>query len=396
MKNFKKAIAILLAIVFALSLTACHQKDEVAVSSGDYKVTSAMYSYFLVMADSEAKSVIDANDEIDTSAKNFSYYKQKIEDKPYETYVKDLAMEKCLNYITLAKLCDEAEVKLDKETKEGWQSTAEYYWNYSYGSVMLQNGVAYSTYEKIMLNDALYSLYFDHLYSEGGEKAVDAESVKAALGKHYAAVYMITHDYSEEKEPDVDAMKADLEKYVTSLKNGEDFATVLATYKNDKGIKDESSSTTSSTTTSSTTSSTTETSSADASSDSTSSTTSSEEKEEEKKPVDANVTILTDYEETYSGEATNFAKFETVSKMELGAVELIQDTDAKAFYIVVKKDVNTDPYYLESLTDEILYLLKSDEYDKFLKDTAGKLNYDVSNYAINQFKVKKINDGSEQ
>ena len=101
MKMLKKTVALLLAVAFIFTLAACHPKDEVAVSSGDYKVTSAMYSYFLVMADSEAKSVIDANDEIDTSAKNFSYYKQKIEDKPYETYVKDLAMEKCLNYITL-------------------------------------------------------------------------------------------------------------------------------------------------------------------------------------------------------------------------------------------------------------------------------------------------------
>ncbi len=392
MKNFKKAIAIILAVVFALSLTACHQKDEVAVWSGDYELTSAMYSYFLVMADSEAKSLISSDKDIDTTAKNFSYYKQKIEDKPFETYVKDLAMEKCLNYITLAKLCDEAELELDKETKEGWQSTAQYYWNYSYGAVLLENGVSYATYEKLMLNDALYSLYFDHLYSEGGEKAVDAESVKAALGKHYAAAYMITHDYSSEEKPDVDAMKADLEKYVTSLKNGEAFETVLATYNTDKGKND----TTSSTTTSSTDSSTTDSSTADSSANTSSDTTSSDEKEEEKKPVDANITILTDYEETYSGEATSFAKFEDVAKMELGAVELIQDTDAKAFYIVVKKDVNEDPYYLEALTDEILYLLKSDEYDKFLKDTAAKLDYEVSNYAINQFKVKKINDGSEQ
>ena len=63
--------------------------------------------------------------------------------------------------------------------------------------------------------------------------------------------------------------------------------------------------------------------------------------------------------------------------------------------VVVKKDITADEYYLEALTDEILYLLKSDEFDTMLNDTAAKLEYEVSNYAVNQFKVKKIYDGSD-
>ena len=59
MKTLKKALAIVLAVVFVLSLAACHPKDEVAISAGDYKITSAMYSYFLTMADSEAKNIIN-------------------------------------------------------------------------------------------------------------------------------------------------------------------------------------------------------------------------------------------------------------------------------------------------------------------------------------------------
>ena len=137
MKMFKKALAVVLAIVFVLSLAACHPKDEVALSSGDYKITSAMYSYYLTMADREAKSLIANSDDYKTDDASFDLYKQTIEGKSYEEYVKAKAIEGCLRYITLAKLCDEAKLEIDKEDKEGWDSTAEYYWNYAYGPILL-------------------------------------------------------------------------------------------------------------------------------------------------------------------------------------------------------------------------------------------------------------------
>ncbi len=398
MKNLKKAVALLLAVVFILSLTACHKKDEIAVWSGDYKLTSAMYSYFLVMADSEAKSLISSSEDYDTKAAGFSYYKQEIKGKSFETYVKDLAMGKCLRYLVLEKLFKEADLKLDDETKEGWQSTAQYYWAYSYGAVLQENGVAYETYEKIMLNDALYNLYFEHLYGEGGEKAVSQDSVKTALTENYSAVYMITHDYSEEEKPDVDAISKNLDKYVAELKDGKEFADVLATYNKDNGVKEEADNNASSSSgSSSKVDSSADTSSTDSSKDASSNTTSSDDKkEEEKKPVDENITILTDYEETHSGEAVFFTKYNEVEKLRNGDVALIHDEDAKCYYIVVKKNISTDPYYLESLDGEIRYLLKSEEFDTMLKDAAAALDYEVSSFAINQFKVKKIYDGSEE
>lgn len=388
MKSLKKALAIVLAIVFVLSLAACHPKDEVAISAGDYKITSAMYSYFLTMADSEAKSLINSDNKYDTKAKGFSYYKQKIDDKPFETYVKDLAVENCLRYIALEKLSKEAELKISDEDKKGWESTADYYWNYAYGPVLTQNGVGYETYKKIFMNDALYNKYFEFTYGKGGEKEISADSIKKAMQENYSAVYMISHDYSKEEKPNVDEIRKSLDKYVTSLKDGKAFADVLAEYNKDN--KKETSSSTTSSATSSTTSATT---SNVASTTTSSSTTSSNAQEEVKKPKDSDIKILTKYEDSYS--ATVFEKYADVEKLNADEVALIHDEDAKAYYIVVKKDINADEYYLDDLTDEIRYLLKSDEYDKFIKDTASKLDYEVNKYAVNQFKVKKIFDGSE-
>ena len=422
MKIFKKAVALLLCVAFVFTLAACHGKDEVAISSGDYKITSAMYSYYLVIADGEAKKKVDES--ADTKAEGFSYYKQTIDGKKFEDYVKDLALEKCLYHITLQKLADETGVKLDDEATKGYKSTAEYYWNYGYSTVMLENGVAFSTYEKIMLNDALYALLFEDKYGEKGKEAISDKDIAAALSDNYAGVYMLSIDYSDDEKADTAKLKEELKKYQERLDKGEDFAKVKADFDAAQKAKEEaeknnssstgSSSKTDSTSSTGSSSKTDSTSSAESSSktDSTSSTessskndsssdksssttTSSEEKEEEPKPEDANISVLTSYEDTYSGAATYFEKFANVKKLEQGKTEIIDDGENKVMYLVMKKDVTKDKYYLDELTDEIRYLLKGDTFDKFLEDYSSKLDYTVNDFAIGQFKVKKIYDGTE-
>ena len=410
MKIFKKAVALLLCVAFVFTLAACHGKDEVAISSGDYKITSAMYSYYLVIADGEAKQKVDES--ADTKAKGFSYYKQTIDGKKFEDYVKDLALEKCLHHITLQKLADEAGVKLSADEEAGYKSTAEYYWNYGYSTVMSENGVAYSTYEKIMLNDALYALLFEDKYGEKGKEAISDKDIAAALAENYAGVYMLSINYADDEKADTAKLKEELKKYQERLDKGEDFAKVKADFDAAQKAKEEadknnSSSTGSSSKTDSTsstesssktdsTSSTESSSKNESSSDkSSSATTSSDKKEEEPKPEDANISVLTSYEDTYAGTATYFEKFANVKKLEQGKTEIIDDGTNKVMYLVMKKDVTKDKYYLDKLTDEIRYLLKGDTFDKFIEDYSGKLKYTVNDFAIGQFKVKKIFDGSE-
>ena len=404
MKMLKKAVALLLAVAFIFTLAACHPKDEIAISSGDYEITSAMYSYYLVMADSEAKGIVDESG-VDTKAKGFKYTDQKVEDKPYTEYVKDKALENCLRHIALAKLCKEAKVELDKDTADGWKSTANYYWNYAYGGVFSQNGIAYSTYEKILLNEALYNEYFDYLYTGDGEKAMAEADIKSNLNDHYSAVYLISHDYSEVEKPDLDKIKEGLEKYKEMFEKGKTYDEVKAAYDADqKAESDEntssgstSSNSSNTSSNSSNTSSTTssESSKTDSSADSTSTTTSSEDKEEEEKPIDEDITILTDNDGASSGLATVFTKYADVAKLKDGEVAIIADSDNKVVHIVVKKDINADKYYLDNLSDEVVYMVNGEGFDKFLAEQAKALDYTVNNYAVNRFKVNKIKDGSE-
>ena len=411
MKTMKRVIALLLAAVMLLTLAACHGKDEVAITSGDYEITSAMYSYYLVMADSDAKQKV--GETADTTKKGFSYYKQTIDGVKFETYVKEQAIEKCLYYITLQKLCDENKIKLDDETVKSYKSTAEYYWNYGYGNILSENGVSYATYEKLFLNDALYSLLFDHIYGEDGEKAVSDKSISAAFNENYAGVYMLSIDYSEDEKVKVDDLKKELKEYQERIDKGEDFAKVKADFdaaqkakkddeKNNTSSKNESSSKTDSTSSTNSSSkndsSKTESSSkVDSSKTETSSTTTSSSDKEDKKPEpkDKNITVLTSYEDTYTGDATYFEKFANVKKLKEGKTEIIDDGVNKVIYLVQKKDVTADKYYLDELKEEIIYLLKSDEFDDYLADYSDKLKYEVNDFAIGQFKVKKIYDGTE-
>ena len=401
MNLFKKSVAILLAVAFIFTLSACHPKDEVAISAGDYEITSAMYSYFLVAADNEAKTLIKNAGTYDTTATGFKYIDQTIDGKSYTDYVKEKALEACLRYITIVKLCDEAGVTLDAETEESWKNTASYYWYYAgYGSFLPENGVQYSTFEKVMLNNALYNAYFDHLYLEGGEKEMSKADIQSNFDSHYSAVYMIGHDYSTEKEPDLDKIKADMEKYKKLFEKGKTLEEVQAVYdedhKKEEDKKDETSSGTSSGNSSNNSSSgSSNTSSNNSSNQDSSNTTSSEEKEEEKKPLDKDITILTDYEDTSGSVASYFTKYAEVDKLEQGKAAVIADSDDKMVYVVYKKDINADPYYLEELTSEIVYMVHGEGFDNSLKEEAKKLDYTVNNYAVDRFKVKKIKDGTE-
>lgn len=361
MKIFKKIAALVLVAAFVLSLAGCHPKDETAIISGDYKVTSALYSYYLVMADSEAKSIIDNSDDYDTSKKGFSYYKQKIDGKKFEAFVKDLALENCLKHIAYEKLCDDNKLKLDKDALANAESQAEYYWSYyGYGQIFQQNGVGYETYKKIMVNSALADRYFMSLYDVDGTKAVSADDIQKTLDENYAAVYILSKDYSTEEKPDVDALKADLEKYKTRLEAGEDFTAV---YNDFNGIKEEDNKKEDTKT----------------------------ESSDKPAPKDENISIVGSKD---TGVA--FSLFDKVKELAVDTVSILHDEEAKCLYIVVKKDINADSYYKdEYLKSDILYLLKDEEFEKDITAYAKELDYNVSNYAINQFKVKKIYDGTE-
>jgi len=79
MKKVKKLLSLVLVLIMVLSLTACHKKDEVAITLGEHTITSAVYLTALISAEQEAKNIAyeNASSNNVTLSSDEDYYKQK-------------------------------------------------------------------------------------------------------------------------------------------------------------------------------------------------------------------------------------------------------------------------------------------------------------------------------
>ena len=353
MKNLKGIVAVLLIIAMAFSFTACHKQGEVAISSGEDTITSAMYSYYLILADTAAKNLISEDTEnYDTSAKGFDYLKQTIDGKKYSDYVVDEAIKNCARAIVYRNICKENNITLSDENTANAVYQAQYYWQqYGYSAILPANGVSYETYLEAIKLDYLADNYFKSLYGKEGEKAVGDDELQKLMDENYIAVYALSKDYSSETSPKVEDYVSKMEGYKKRLENGESFEKI---YKEYNEIKDEDKK--------------------------------EETNSDKPAPKDEYISIVgSDKTEVET------SHFETIKAMALGEIKIISDTEQKVVYLVVKKDINSDSYYRdEYLASDLLYLARGEEFENAVEAKVNELEYTVSRFAIGQFKVKNI------
>ena len=402
MKTIKRIIAVILVLALGICLVACHPKDETAVSLGDIKITSAMYSYYLMMADMEAQNRVSESG-VDMTAKNFDIYKQEIDGKKYVDFVEELALNNCKKAIAYMKLCKDAGLTLDDVSISNASQTAMYYWYYSgYSSILPLNGINYETFVEINKINYYGDIYFKHLYDKGGDKEIPEADIMSTMEENFVAAYLIQKQYTDAT---LEEIKTKFQGYKERLEKGEDFKTVKEEFEKSEQPEDTTSSTTTSSgdassNTSSNTSSTTTSSdasstvtSSDTSSNTSSGATSSED--DTPKAKDELIQIKGSKETEDSG--YYFAKFDDLKAMALDEVKLIEDTENKVLYLAIKKDIKADSYYREELLEStLLYLIKGDEFEEMIKTYTLELEVEVNKFAIGQFKVKKINYGTAQ
>ena len=388
MKFIKGIIAVSLALIMVFSLAACHKKGEVAITVGGVEITSGLYSYYLVEADGEAKQIIDDSEDYDSTVEGFDYLKTTIEGVSFEEYVKNLALSKCKEYAAYEKKMAEAGTKLGSEEENAAKNMVDFYWEtYGFQYIYEENGVGYDTYLKATIHQSKKSQYFEDLYGEGGDREIPTEDYQKAVDEHYAAIYYLDATWGSSTEDTEDKAKEKLQAYLDRLNKGEEFSKLYEEYNADSSSSssESASSSSSSTSTSSDASSgTSSTSSADTSSGSTSS------EDDTPKPKDQLIAIVGDDKTGYE-----FDFFSDIKAMKTDEAKLISDTENKTVYLIVKKDINSDTYYRDTmLTTDIMSVLKEDDFTKEMKDYANSLDCQVNKYAINQFKVKNIYDGT--
>lgn len=376
MNFIKKITAALLVVLMALTVVACHPKDEVAVTVGDVEFTSAYYMCALIFADSEARQKVDEqlaekseDKESTTSTEAVDYYKQKIDKKKYIDWVEDKAIENLKQIAAYLIKCKEGKVELDDETKANAEQYAAAYWSYyGYSALLEPNGVSEATYKKYMLDTYYASEYFEHLYGEGGSKEIAADEVKNLMLENMVIADLIEVDTSSMKDEEKTETKAKFDAYLNDLTSGaKTFEDVYNDY-NDVKPEEEKTETEADT------------------EESTEKEDTEEETEEEEAPLDEYATILSnDKIESYKNDL-----YDDVKAMAVGEIKLIEKEEGAGYALVIKQDISADPYYLKNLDLVLRDAIKGEEYEKDMTKYAEGLNAEINKYAVNQFKVKKI------
>jgi len=354
MKSLKKIFAAVLVLCMLLSFTACHKKNEIAVTVGDVEFTSAYYMCALIFADSEAKTKVQENLSEDESAEDIDYFSQKIDGKKYSDWVKTTALDN-LKMIAAYKIkCDEAKIDLEDDVKSNAEMYSSYYWSsYGYQALLEPNGVSEATYKKYMIDSYYSNRYFEFVYGKDGEKEIAADKVKEKMYANFEIADVLECSFADIEEKEVDNLKKQFNTYYEDLKNGK--RTFEAVYNEYNKVED------------------------------TEKEENTDADSEELKPIDELATLLGSEDTDYSSD-----HFETVQKMKTNEVKLVELDDDAGLAIIIKKDIKADPYYIENLDLVARHLIADEEFEKDMETYAKDLKLEENTYATGQFKVKKI------
>lgn len=357
MNCFKKAIAAVSVMLITLTAAACHPKDEVAVTVGDVKFTSAYYMCALINADSQAKSKVKESLSDDKSSTDVDYYSKKVDDKDFVKWVEDTALETLKEIAAYKTLCKENKLEIPDDEKTQAETHADYYWSsYGYSAYFEPNGVGQSTYKQYILDSYYSNLYFKHLYGAEGTKAIDSETVKQKMYDNFVIADLLQVSFSSKTDDEKTLLKEKVNTYADELKNGK--KTFEEVYKDYNSTTDETD-------------------------------TSSDTSTEEKHPKDKYASVLGAKDTAYESD-----QYDTVKAMATGEVKVIELEDNAGLVLAVKQDISADDYYTDTLDLTVRHLIKDDEYEKEIKDYASKLKTETNKYAVKQFKVKKIKEPS--
>lgn len=364
MKIFKRIISAVLVGCMLFAFCGCHGKDETALTIEGEAIRSALYLNALIDCDAEAKQRVDdeaaaakteetTKTEETEETEETDYYSKTLDGLSFVDYVKEKTIDRCKEYIFFKKLVNDGTIKLeDEEVTEAENAAATYWSSYGYAYLYSVNGVSFETYKEAFTYTYYSNKYFEHLYSEGGEKEVPQKEIKDYMLENYTLVYALSGSYEENATDEQKAaLKTKLEGYVTRLKKGEDFEKI---YLEHNGVSEKE----------------------------------HQHEETADGPKLQHATVLAD-----KNTKSNYASedFDEVYDLKTNETVILEDEAKTGLTLYIKLDIQSDEYYLKDLTDEILYALKKDEYQKDVV-TAKTKDYKVetNNFAINRFKVEDI------
>ncbi len=356
MKTIKKIAALLLVAVMVLTVAGCHKKDEIAVVIDGEEFTSAYYMCALINANMEAKNLVyESLTDKEKESGEVDYYSKKVEDKKFVTWVEDKAIETLKEIAAYKLLCKENKIELDEEKVKTTESNASYYWSsYGYSMYFEPNGVAEKTYVKYTTDSLFAERYFEFLYAKDGKNAISDEDVKTKIYENFEIADILDATYEENATDDAKkALKTRLENYAKDLQAGK--KTFEQVYNEYNKVTEED----------------------------------KQETTEKDGPKDKYAQILGAEDTNY-----NSSHYATVKAMKIGEAKVVENEGGTGLYIFFKQDIKADPFYLTNLDMDARHLIADKDFEKIIEDYAKKLKPEINDYAVKQFKVKKIQEPS--
>lgn len=354
MNILKRFFALMLCTALMVTCFAgCHKKGEIAVKIGDVEFTSGYYACALVFADTEARSLVEADLSEDELNSEIKYWNYKVEKTDYVEWVEKTTLDTLKELAAIKTLCAENKVELDSETISLAESNAKYLWDsYGYSALMEVNGVAKDTFITYMKDSYLADEYFEFLYGKGGEKEIAADKLSKQLTDNYVLANKLEVSFSGLTEDQITEKKNQLSGYEASLKDGsKTFEEIYLAY-NEISAEDHK----------------------------------HEEPEEgETVPQDQHATVLGNEDTDYASD-----HFTTAKDMAVGEIKLITLDDDEGLVLLVKKDIAADPYYVEEFDTMLRQDIVGDDFTDDLAKYGKELDCVVNTSSTKQFKVKKI------
>ncbi|MBQ0111045.1 MAG: hypothetical protein KBS41_03870 [Oscillospiraceae bacterium] len=352
MKLISKVLALTLAVCMVISLAACHPKDEVAFSSGESKITSAMYSACLIQAFSDATEKV-AEDTTVQITKQEDYFDQTIDKMPFADWVLKTAKNYANTFVYLDKLEKDGTIALTEDQESEVVSAVTSQWA-SYSAIYDLNGVSQATYTKFLRYGYLKEQYFESIYGAKGTSPVSQDEQDKYYNTNFVLVHALSDNFTNAQtgaaytDDEKAAAKTKFENYEKELKKGS--RKFDAIYKEFYNVTPE---------------------------------VEQSMKNDKIKDVYAQVIGSKNTGDDYKDD--NFA---AVQAMKVGETKIINSDSGIILY--ERLDINSDPYYKTELSASILHLLKDEEFEKTLETKATELGVKENTYATGVFTPKGI------
>lgn len=246
--NIKKIAALGCAAAMLGSLTACGEKTTWGAVIDGVQIPAGVFIYYLESAHYEAQQKLSEQQAAETSADlspegaaaqssetvTLPLFSSQIDGVDAKQWIYDEATKSMQEYAAVETKFNEYGLTLTDEDKETAQVYLDQMWEYA-GEYYTSMGISENSYKSIFLNSSKKQKLFETIYSEGGEKAVSDDELKAYLDENYALINYIEVELrdgegnllkSEGKAERMDMLNSYIERY----KNGEDFDELNAEY----------------------------------------------------------------------------------------------------------------------------------------------------------------------